>query len=130
MTATFSCPNCGRPGSLKKELPRGAKLRYPGCHASFSPGSDDSHTENEQGTCQDVYSFSNDSVSPPGSLDGTLDLGSQPSARSLQQNASSIVDEPPLKVVTSDAPAIPPLSVAASTSSVWISPASFLGGVR
>ena len=31
MTATFNCPKCGRHGSIKKEIPRGAKIRCPGC---------------------------------------------------------------------------------------------------
>ena len=31
MTATFTCPKCGRHGSIKKEIPRGAKVRCKGC---------------------------------------------------------------------------------------------------
>ncbi len=38
MSATFTCPNCGRIGSIKSALPTSAKLRCPGCKMLFSPG--------------------------------------------------------------------------------------------
>ena len=31
MNATFTCPKCGRHGSIKKEIPRGATVRCKGC---------------------------------------------------------------------------------------------------
>src|SRR4051794_27001806 len=37
MTLTFTCPHCGRNGSVSKEVPSGAKLRCPGCQKLFSP---------------------------------------------------------------------------------------------
>src|SRR5271157_3884691 len=37
MGSTFTCPNCGRRGSVKKELSPHAKLRCPGCQSPFSP---------------------------------------------------------------------------------------------
>ncbi len=37
MAATFTCPNCGKSGSIKKEIPPGAKIRCSGCQTSFSP---------------------------------------------------------------------------------------------
>ncbi len=37
MGSTFTCPNCGRRGSVKKELSPHAKLRCPGCQSLFSP---------------------------------------------------------------------------------------------
>ena len=40
MASTFMCPNCRRLGSVMKALPRGAKLRCPGCHLLFVPDLD------------------------------------------------------------------------------------------
>lgn len=37
MSATFTCPSCGRQGSIKREMPAGAKLRCPECQVLFSP---------------------------------------------------------------------------------------------
>ena len=34
---TISCPNCGKSGSIKSRLPRGAKVRCKGCDRSFEP---------------------------------------------------------------------------------------------
>ncbi len=39
MAATFTCPKCGKTGSLKKEIPPGAKIRCSRCQTSFSPDS-------------------------------------------------------------------------------------------
>ena len=39
MTA-ITCPNCGRSGSLKFQLPPGATLRCKGCKRSFEPASE------------------------------------------------------------------------------------------
>ncbi len=37
MKATFTCPKCGRHGSIKKKIPPGAKVRCLGCQSRFSP---------------------------------------------------------------------------------------------
>ena len=37
MNATFTCPTCGRRGSIKKAIPPGAKVRCLGCQSRFSP---------------------------------------------------------------------------------------------
>ena len=36
----ITCPNCGRSGSLKFQLPPGATLRCKGCKRSFEPASE------------------------------------------------------------------------------------------
>ena len=37
LPAKFICPNCGRSGSVKKEIPTGAKIRCPQCQTLFLP---------------------------------------------------------------------------------------------
>ena len=37
MNATFTCPTCGRRGSITKAIPPGAKVRCLGCQLRFSP---------------------------------------------------------------------------------------------
>ena len=37
MAASFTCPKCGRHGSIKKEIRPGAKVRCLGCQSRFSP---------------------------------------------------------------------------------------------
>ena len=34
---SITCPNCGKSGSLKSQLPPGAKVRCKGCNRSFKP---------------------------------------------------------------------------------------------
>lgn len=35
--ASFTCPSCGKSGSVKKEIPAGAKIRCPSCQTLFAP---------------------------------------------------------------------------------------------
>ena len=37
MTATFTCPNCGRSGTRRKDTARGQLLRCPQCKNVFAP---------------------------------------------------------------------------------------------
>src|SRR5262245_43279670 len=34
---SIACPSCGKSGSLKSQLPPGAKVRCKGCNRSFEP---------------------------------------------------------------------------------------------
>jgi hypothetical protein len=37
---SITCPNCGKTGSLKSQLPPGTKVRCKGCDRSFEPASE------------------------------------------------------------------------------------------
>ncbi len=45
MSARFTCPNCGKSGSVKKEIPVGAKIRCPRCQTSFAPAIDEDQVQ-------------------------------------------------------------------------------------
>ena len=57
MGSTFTCPNCGRRGSVKKEISPHAKLRCPGCHSLFAPMMSKSVASNAEMTEDDVQAF-------------------------------------------------------------------------
>ena len=57
MAATFTCPNCGRRGSVKKEISPHAKLRCPGCHSLFTPMMSKSVASKAEITEDDVQAF-------------------------------------------------------------------------
>ena len=65
MKATFTCPKCGRHGSIKKEIPPGAKLRCLACQSLFTPMMSESVASNAEMTEDDVQAFLGSYVAEP-----------------------------------------------------------------
>ena len=57
MPTTFTCPKCGRSGSLKKALPAGATLRCKGCQSAFSPARADDATSDHEASESQIEAF-------------------------------------------------------------------------
>ena len=57
MPTTFTCPKCGRSGSLEKALPAGATLRCKGCQSAFSPARADDATSDHEASESQIEAF-------------------------------------------------------------------------
>jgi hypothetical protein len=125
MPATFICPNCGRIGSVKKEIPRGAKVRCPGCQTLFMPDAVQeapSDQELSERQAEDFLGISINGAAPaPEPLfailvedDEPISNGVVPPKHSSIANVSPppiLQQPPPIRPATSTAPieeALPP----------------------